>query len=310
MLRFQRKVIAVKTEAGGYGVDPVPTAAANALVARDVELNPLETETEQRIADVGYAGNLGEILAGQYVTLNYKVELAGAGAAGSVPQYGPILKAAGCSETINAGVSVVYAPVHPAAAVSMAQYIWLDGTQHKITGCLADASIMMPKGRTPYLQISTLGLFNAPVDAAVPAPTFTAITPVAVNKVNTTPMTLHGFAGVFSDFQMKLGNDLKYRNLPNSEAVRLLDRNSTGSCRLEAELIGTKDWYTIIKNASLGAFQVIHGQVAGNKVQIDAANVQLLRPKLPVEDKLIHKALDLLFRPSSAGNDEWALTIK
>lgn len=310
MLRWKRKVLAIKPEAS-YGTDPIPTAAANAVLARNVRLRPLEHEGEERIADTGYYGHLGEIVAGTFVGLDFEVELAGAGAAGTAPAYGPLLKACGCSETINVGVSVVYAPVALASAVSVATYFWIDGRRHKITGQLGNAQIMLPKGRLPYIAFSLLGLFNAPDDNAVPSPTLSGwIKPVPVNKVNTTPMTLGTFAGVFADFRLDFGNQMKYRNLPNSEAIRLLERKSSGSCRLESELVATKDWWTLIKNMTTAAFTCTHGQTAGNKVVVAAAQTQIVRPQLPVEDELLHEEFGLIFQPSSAGNDEWSITVQ
>src|SRR6185369_11360568 len=111
-----------------------------------------------------------------------------------------------------------------------------------------------------------------PVDQAVPTPTLTGFKkPLAVNLANTSTMTLHTFAGKFSDLSIDLGNELRYRNLPNSEAVRFIDRETVGQCVLEDELIGTKDWPTIIKGETLGALAVTHGP-AGNRVTIAAAN--------------------------------------
>lgn len=310
MLRWKRKVLAVKAE-GSYGTDSVPTAAANAFIARNVQLRPLEMEYEERDVALPYHGHQGEFIAGQYVGLDYEVEAAGGGAAGTAPKYGPVLIAAGCSETINAGVSAVYAPVHVAAAVSISQYLWIDGLLHKIVGALADAALVFQKGRVPFFRFRTMGLFVGPIDQAVPTPTLTGWQkPVSVNVTNTTPMTLHGYAGKFAELTIEFGNVLRYRNLPNSEAVRLLDRKSVGSARLEGELIATKDWYTIMKAGTLGALAVTHGQAAGNKVEVAAANVQLTRPALSVEDELVMKQMGLIFQPSSAGNDEWSIAIK
>lgn len=311
MLRWRRKVIGVKIESS-YGVDPVPTGAANAILTRDVSISPLEMDYEDRSEiDTGYAGHKGEIIAGQHVKMAFKVDIAGAGAAGDVPGYGPLLKAAGCSETVNAGVSVVYAPVHPGSGSSVTTYFWLDGVLHSILGQLADCELNFPKGRAPFYQFNLMGLFVGPSDVAVATPTLSAFQkPVAVNLVNTTPMTLHSYAGKFSNLTLRFGNQLVYRNLPNSEAIRWVDRKSTGAAKLEKELVAAKAWYTIMKAGTLGALAVTHGQSAGNQVVIAAANVQLTRPAIDVEDTIAMKNMQLTFQPSSAGNDEWSITVK
>jgi hypothetical protein len=309
MLRWKRKVIAVKPE-GTYGVDSVPTAAANAFLVRNLTIRPLEMEYEERIVDTGYSGHLGDIVAGQFVGIDFEVELAGSGVLGTPPAYAPILKGAACGETINAGVSVVYAPVHPAAAVSNSVYFWVDGVLYKALGYLNNVALMFQKGRVPFMRVSGMGLYAGPVDQAVPTPTLTGfIKPVAVNVTNTTPATLHGYAGKFAELSLDFGNVLRYRNLPNSEAVRLLDRKSVGSVRLEGELIATKDWYTIMKAMTLGALSVQHGP-ATSQILLAGAQVQLTRPAKSVEDELVMKTMSMIFQPSSAGNDEWSITVR
>jgi len=308
MIRWKRKVLGVKEE-GIYGVDSVPTSAANAILARNVELAFLELDYEERNIDTGYSGHQGEIIVGQRFVMSFEVELAGSSALGVAPGYAPLLKAAGAAQTLNVGVSVVYAPAYPAAAVSASTYFWNDGKLYKGVGCLAEASLNFPRNRVPFYSFALEGLHVAPVDQAVPVPTLTAFKkPVPVNLANTTPMTLHGFAGKFSGLSMRFGNVLRYRNLPNSEAIRLLDRKSTGQCVLEDELLATKDWPAIIKAETLGNLTVTHGP-AGNRVTLAAPNVQITRPRKQREDELVMDAFNLNFLPSAAGNDEWSITL-
>lgn len=308
MIRWKRKAMAWKSE-GTYGVDSVPTAAANAILMRNVQLAFLELDYEERNVDVPYSGHQGEIITGQRFEMSFEVELAGSTALGTVPGYAALLKAAGCGETINAGVSVVYAPVNPAAAVSASGYFWNDGKLYKAVGAFANCSLRYPRNRVPYYMFRVMGLHVAPVDAALDTPTLTAFRkPVAVNLANTTPMTLHGFAGKFSDLSIDFGNVLRYRNLPNSEAVRFIDRKSVGQCVLEDELLAAKDWPAIIKAMTTGNLTVTHGP-AGNRVTLAAPNVQITRPRKTVQDDLVDDAFGLVLQPSSAGNDEWSITI-
>jgi len=308
-LRWKRKILGVKSEVT-KGADSVPTGAANALIARNVRLRDLEAQYEERDIDTGYAGHKGDIVAGTYVALDYEVELAGQGAAGGIPRYGPILKAAACSETNNVGVSTVYAPVHPGQEVSMTQYLWIDGVLHALVDSLANVRLMLPRNRLAYLDVSTLALFTTPSDVAVPAPTFAQPRPVPVNLANTTPFTLHAFAGKFGNLSIDLGNRLVYRNLPNSEAIRLVDRKSVGSVVLERDLQASKNWHTIVRNETLGALAITHGQAAGNKVVIAAPNVQLTRPQTSQEEEIAMGSMNMILQPSSAGNDEWSITVQ
>jgi hypothetical protein len=167
-----------------------------------------------------------------------------------------------------------------------------------------------PTGKKPYFQFHFVGLYNAVADAALPALTLTAFQKeLAVNNTNTTPITLFTFAAKFRQVELMFGNKLDYRNLPNSEAVRFLDRESTMRFTFESELQATKDWWASIVAATAGAFTATQGTVAGNKVTIAAPNVQLLEPDLGDEGGVAMETLSANLMPSNAGNDEFSITV-
>ncbi len=79
-----------------YGQDSVPVAA-NALIGTNVSFTPIEGQEVSRDLMLPYLGNQGVILVGTYARLEFDIEIAGAGAAGSVPKYGSVLRVAGMS---------------------------------------------------------------------------------------------------------------------------------------------------------------------------------------------------------------------
>ena len=306
MLKAKRAALLVKPEAT-YGTDAVPTGAANAFMARNIELNPLEQMYDPRDLVLPFFGNQGEIVGGQYVTGKFQVELAGGGAAGTAPKYGPALKAAGMSETIVAVTSVTYAMVS-SGEVSTDLYFYLDGRVHKVLGCLMSAKFVMEAGKAPYVEFNFMGLYVTPSDSANPALTLTGWTkPVAFNKVNTTTLTLHGFAIKASKVEIDLGNVLDYFNRPNSEAIRWTDRLAKATFTFEEELIAGKDFWTPVNAETTGALSIIHGATAGNINTFAAANVQLTRPKMSQERGIAMLTLEGNLKPSTAGNDELTL---
>jgi hypothetical protein len=310
VLFWKRKVMLFKSEVTP-GIDPVPTAGANAVLVRNVRLSPLEQEGEDRDFDVNYVGHKGRIIAGAFQTLSCEVELAGAGAAGTVPGYGPLLKACAASETISAGVSVTYAPVNPGGETSGTFYLYIGGRLHKATYAVGNVKAVLNRGKIPVYQFEFTGLYITPTDVALPAPTLTAFQkPLAVTNVNTTPVTLHGFSGKFAEMSLDAGNQVVYRNLVGSESVRFIDRSSTASVKLEAELMGAIDWHTKIRSGTLGALSVQHGITAGNIVVLAAPNAQPVEPSLDQDQQIGMKTMKLLLTPSSAGNDEWSIVVK
>lgn len=311
MLKWNKKAILLKAEAT-YGTDSTPAEATDALLAYDVSINPLRLQTDKRDFAVPHFGNQGDLPVGQYVEIDFKIPLSGAGAAGTAPKYGPALIACGLAETITAGVSAVYAPTTPAVAAdkSASIYFKVDGRLHKILGALGNVQAMLEAGKKPYFQFHFVGLFAVPSDVALSALTLTGFqTELAVNNTNTTPDTLFTYAAKLRSQMIDLGNALDYRNLPNSEAVRFLDRSSTARFVMEEELVATKDWWTPIKAGTTGAWTVTHGTVAGNKVTIAAPNVQLLEPSISSENGAAMLTVGANLEPSNAGNDELSITV-
>lgn len=309
MLYWRRKVLSAKSE-GTYGTDSTPAVASDAILARNMRLSPLEQETDGRESELNYVGNKGEIIAGSFVKLDFEVEVAGAGAAGTAAPYGALFKACGMSETLNAGTSAVYAPVNPGSETSCTIYFYMGGRRHKLTGALGDVSLSLVKGRVPLWKFSFMGLYSIPTDTALSAPTLTAFQkPVAVTNANTTPFTLHSFAGKFQELSWSAGNVLTYRNMVGSEAIRFTDRKSVGKVVLEDELVATKDWWTSIRSGTLSTLSCKHGQSAGNIVTFAGSNVQLLGPSIDGQDNISMLSMNLAFTPSSSGNDEWSITL-
>lgn len=304
-MRWKRKVILAKVE-GTYGTDSTPAAATDAILARNVAIDPLELNYDQREFVLPWFGTFGKIPSGGFVKISFEVEAAGSAAAGTAPAYGPLLKACGMGETIVGATSVTYAPVSTEGSVSM--YMYIDGRLHKILGALGTCKLAFNAGKVPVYQFSFIGLFAVPTDIAIVTPTLTAyIKPVAVNKVNTTPATLFTYSAKFVSLVADIGNVLTPRQYVNDEAVGFVDRKTTGQVAIEDELIAAKDWWTIVKNGTTGALAFTHGTVAANKIQLNGPVVQLTEPKLSESNGISILTMNMEFIPSNAGNDEFSI---
>lgn len=293
-----------------YNTDAAPTGAANAMLIRNATLTPIQLDTEGRVLIRPYLGNDEAVVTGSYQMLQFEVELAGGGAAGTAPKYGPLLRACGVSETTNAGVSVVYGPVS-SGFESLSIYCNYDGTNFKLTGARGSVSMALNSKSIPVLKFNFLGLYNTIADLVLPTVVLTGWQlPVAVNKQNTPTFTLHGYSGVMQSMSLDVKNKLIYRNLVNHESIQITDRTPDGTVSFESTDVATKDWWTTIRGVTTGALQLVHGTVAGNIVQIDAPKVQLVDPKFSDMDGIQMLDCQLRFLPGSSGNDEFTLTVK
>lgn len=308
-LLTRKRTLLAKIESS-YGVDSTPTGAANAMLVQNMEITPLTVESQARDLIRTYIGNSQDIVGAFYGSISFEVEVAGAGAAGTAPKYGPLLRACGLAEVINAGVSVVYTPVSTGFE-SVVQYFNIDGVLHKLLGGRGTLSLKCANRQVPKFVFNLMGLFVTPTDTAAPTPDYSGyILPLAFNKANTPTFTLHGISGtVLRTLSIDLGNKVSYRNLVNSEAVLLTDRNAAGNIEIEATTIATKNWWTAARDASTGAMQLVHGTVAGNIVQIDAPAVQITAPTYGDFEGGAMMNAGIKLNPSS-GNDELTITIK
>jgi len=309
-MKFKKQAIAIKIESV-YGTDAVPTKAANAMMVEEIRITPMKLVSKERGIVMPFFGNQGKLVAGQYMMLEADIAMTGSGTAGTAPGYGVCFKACGMSETIVAVTSVAYTPID-VAEQSVDVYWWMGGVLHKMTGVKGDVSWKMPKDEKPVWTFSFIGLYNAPADVALPTdPTLTAFKkPIMVNNANTVA-SLHSYAGVFHNISGKLGNAIAYRNAPGIEEIVYTDRQGSAQFELDAVLVATKDWFTIAKGETLGAFTVTHGITAGYKVKIDHANVQIgasQEPKYDNKDGIATVGFGADLLVSSAGFDDTIIT--
>lgn len=307
---YRKKAVLFKIETV-YGTDPVPTGAVNAVEIRNVSFTPLKNKMVDQNLDKAFMGNQMQIAVSQEVTLNFDIAFAGSGTAGTAPAYGQMLRACGYSETISAGVSVIYAPVS-AAFESATIHINIDGVNHKLLGCRGDVDIKLSGAGVPVYSFKFTGLYGGIADTALPALTLTAWkTPLAVNNANTSAFALHGFATNLYALDITGGATITHRDdVVGIEDVLYTDRKMAGNITIQAPTVAEKDFFGIVKANTAGALTVLHGTVAGNQVQLDAPAVQLLDPAYEDKNGITALKMGLRISPTPAGNDELVITVK
>jgi hypothetical protein len=282
--------------------DSVPVPATNAILVLNVDVTPLESEIVSRDLMRPYLGNKESITSVTYGRLSYEVEIAGAGAAGTAPKYGPLLRACGMAEAISAGVKVSYTPVSTGFE-AVSQYYWVDGVLHKFIGNRGTVDFDFKAKGVPTMKFAFTGLIVPVTDSALAAATYSQILPLAVNKANTT-LSLHGINVVSDSVMAGLRNDIKYRNLINFENVDLVDRAPGGSISMEATTMATKNWFTTASATTQGILNLVHGTTAGNKCSLICNQTVIRNPKYAELDGIRMINADMEFWPTTAGNDE------
>ena len=243
--RYIRNTAILAKIEGTYGVDPSPAEAANAILVSNVTINPLNANNVDRDLIRSFMGASEQLVGTAYVEMSFDVEFAGAGAAGTAPAYGPLLRACGYAETVSGGIRVEYNPVTPVVD-SVTIYWFSDGAKHIAKGCRGSWSIKMGVGARPVFSFKFLGIDGGITAATPSALTLTAFkTPLVITDPNTgdvtfgatyTPATptLTGGTGYPSQgLDLDSGNAVNYTPLLGGETIDVTNRAVSGSVVLD-----------------------------------------------------------------------------
>jgi hypothetical protein len=310
MALTRKKFLIAKIETT-YGTDPSPVGGSDAVQVTNLEVTPIESDNVQAASYQGFLGNStrGTLVANKRVSVTFDVELAGSGAAGTAPAFGPLLKSCGLSETTSSGVSVTYAPVSSSFS-SATIYCFYDGTRHKITGARGTVGFNLTAGQFAVASFQFIGIYNAPDDTAVSG-SFTVANQAAAIEVNDTNVTTATFHGVTSSriesFDMALNNELLYKETASNKEVLITNRAPGGTAVIEAPAVGTTDFFAKAVAAATGSTSLVLGATAGNIVTLNAAQTDITGCSYADTNGVIALSMPYLALPTTAGNNEASL---
>ncbi len=310
MLKYRKKILLAAIETS-YGT-AASLAAANTVLASNIEITPLAGETVSRELQYAYYGASPEIPVNTHQTLAFRVELAGSGTAEKPPAWGVLLRGCGMAETITSSGSkkVEYTPVSSGeSALTLALNI--DGQQHQLKGARGTFTLEVNPSQIPYLNFTFTGLWATPSSAAAITPSYTAWKdPLTASKANTPTAQIHSQDVAVSAFSCDWGAEVTHREVIGAVSqVLITDRATSGSMTIDAPTLSTKNFFTLAKAGTTGALKIVHGSAAGSIVEIDAPKVQLSSPSYQEASGIAQLQLALRMMPNS-GNDEFIVTTK
>jgi hypothetical protein len=314
------RLILCKLESA-YGTDN-STAAADALRVRSIEIEPLQADEVERELIRGYAGNYDVILANQRVAITLEVEFAASGAAGTAPRWGPLLEACQHHAASVSSTGVTYTPSVEQDSATI-HYLTrkpavsggsdpANTLLHKLTGCRGTFSINCEVGQIPTITFNMVGIFNAPVDGADVAPTYTAqAVPDIFNKTNTTGFQLIGFAAALQSYSFDQNAVTTYRELVGgTKEIIITDRRPTGTAVIEAvDLDDSHNYFTDATGSSTGTNTFQHGQTAGNIITFSAPQTDIGAPTYSESDGIVMLNLPFRALPTASANDDYSIVL-
>lgn len=302
----KRHVLLAKAETV-YSTDAAPTGVDDAVLVSNLSFSPAGQKMHARNVVTPTLGQLKQIYGGALIQFSFDVEVKGSGAAGTAPEYGPLLQSCGMSETVVASTSVTYAPAS-SAIKSATIWFYQDGKLHKATGCRGTFNFTAPVGGPAIIKFTMTGHFVSETDVALTAPTYDATVPVPVISA---AFTIGAYAAIITQLAFDMGNTVATPGDVNAAdgygQIQIIDRDVNGSFNPEDTLIATKDFRAAWRaGTELALATGVIGGVAGNRWQLTMPQV-CYRDVTPGERDGL-SVLDIKFGAAkSAGNDELTL---
>jgi len=305
---WNKKVLLAKTETT-YGTDAAPTGAANAILATNVTLSPMEGQDVARALERPQFGADATIASDLHQKLTFRVELAPSGTPGQPPAWSPLLVACGCAATAAAGTNVTYNPITDAPS-SVTIHFHYDGIRHQLTGARGTFRIVIEASAIPYIEFEFWGLFAPAAGFANPTPTLTAFKdPQIANATNTPTFTIDGTAMVMRSFTFDGAVAVEPRFLIGSESILITGRNERVEARIEALPVQDFNPYVFARSSTQMPIVLRHGVGAGRIATLNIPKAQLMRPS-GVEVSQNIAEWPLVFAPQmDTGNDQWTLVL-
>lgn len=274
-----------------YATDPTPTVGSNAVMPVSYKDDPNIAEIEKPRVDAKHRV-VGKQIASVSVPLEIEFECVGHPTAGTAPQFGPLLKASGMSETVSAATSVTYAHSSLAAQGSCTLYAYkfaLGGAasalRHEYNGCRFGPVEITGGVDAPWrIKFSGEGLYGT-VDDATPTVASLSfddneITDGANGKACT--FTIGGVSTDIKSFSLKTNREVMRRDsITGTHGVaEIFVTASPGSVHeitldRQVELVATRDhWSRLFADTTKFAWSLAWTTPGGSTVTIAGSKLQ------------------------------------
>lgn len=229
------------------------------------------------------------IVGGAPVKIPVKLYAKGSGAAGTAPELGKLLRAAGMLQTISGGVSVAYTP-RDTGHESIGFKHNLDGVEHLLIGARIGTGKMTFKGKEPMLiEADIEGLYVEPTLVALGSATYAdvAIRPPIVQSMALTwgaqsyiiPSLEITFNNSLNEFESINAGNLGINSLEYSDL-----RDWKFKLRVRRVAANDTEFYNALTAGTELAVTSTGFGSAGNKIALVMNKVQFTKV-MPVDEK-------------------------
>ena len=291
------------------GTDPTPVAA-DAIVTRGLQPVTPEADVRTRNIDGQYFGARPQTKSSIRGRTGFEVEIAGGGAATTVPPWMKLLRVCGLDAGTVGGSSVVQAPIS-ASIPSATLWDYTDTLKQPVNGARGNARLTFEDDQYPFFSLDMLGYIpSTPVTDASPAtPDVSAFqAPVLVNNDNTV-ITLDGYALEVRRVEFNLGSIIVPRSFVGSiDRVKYRNREMTCTIIAKCPTLASKNYFGNVAPSTQIDLTVTHGTSAGHIIEVNAPTMEVGVITMSDEEGDVMVNIPGRLVPTDAGNDELTIT--
>jgi hypothetical protein len=307
----------IQAEVGTY---EAPAPATDALLISNASIG-YDDQVVERDNLRSFFGASEQLIGDSPVNIEFEVELAGSGAAGTAPAWGKLLRACAFAETVEVDTYVTYNPITNDQE-SLSILYAVDGVTHRIKDARGTATLSIAPGSKPTIKFSFVGIEQADPEAlanpsGVVMTAWKAPLPVAADNTGDILIGCSYAAGVVSDgsalpsisVDLDLGGSAEFMALMGSSEVDVTAREIKGTAKMRLEAADEVTMFTDAKTVTTKTVSFKHGTGAGKIVQCYAPACQFGRPQYENAQGRLAVSVDMRMVPVS-GNDELIIIVK
>jgi len=247
--------------------------------------------------------------------IEFDVELAGSGTAGTAPAWGRLLRGCGMAETITALNRVEYTPIS-GGFESLSLHYYVDGVRYVSRGARGNVTFKMNAYERPMLHFAMVGFDTTAFEVSANiSGDFTAWQrPLVITDANAGDIRLGGTyaTGVISGgtvlaskgLTVDLGNKVSHLKLLGGERVDIISREVTGQATVELSAANEVLWRSEANVNTLASLGFNFGTEAGNRIAVWAPAVQRVNPQVEDYEGNALMATELRLLPSAVGGND------
>lgn len=297
----RKRVMAAKVESTP-GTAETLTASEGAYNVYDLVMQAA-IDVEMREAQ-GSFGHLSGVPGARTGTASFKTDIGWDGTA-TLPSWATVLLA-GCGWVNSAGTVTPRseAPGSNVKTLTIGGYV--DGLKKVIAGAVGTFKVVCPAGRNAYIEWEFTGVWQAPTDTALIAPTYPT-TDLPIRYASATS-TYNSVALAVENVTFDAGNEIALLESPATAAGFsygiITDRYPLITCNPESVLVATQDRFGAWLAATEAEFSVTLDGPSNATLEISAPKAQITNVQEGDRNKVVIDDLEFKCNKNGATADQ------